>query len=313
MSKVNPVLIKTRPVRVTHGTTGPAGGPVGSTGLPGVSLTGPTGDMGPTGASMTGPTGAGTPGPTGPQGPTGPVGEGPVGPTGSPGGMGYTGATGPTGMVGPQGVTGPETGPTGPAGPVGPLGSGNICGLNVPAFWSSNVYLITPVVTNNPLINVSHPPDIIILFPVFVPYGRVYTSLAIQALSTDPNSRFRMGIYDCTPEMHPTVPLFDTGNLSLVNGLMDIPCSVALSPKPYYLALWCGGNFSFKGMYGSYTVQTLGIRCTSAGWHSFIQNISYNWVFDEGNLPDLTNNENYNLNAAGGNLVNVGTIVMGIR
>lgn len=314
MTQPDPILVRTRPVRVTRGTTGPAGGPAGVTGPQGIAVTGPTGMTGPDGIAMTGPTGPGITGPTGPVGATGPVGEGPMGPPGEPGFMGFTGPEGPTGMVGPQGVTGPATGPTGPAGPNGPPGAGNICGLNVPVFYDPNTFLIPPAVTNNPLIDVIHTPDLIALYPIFVPYGRVYTSMVIHCRTVNSSGRFRMGIYDCTETMQPTVPIFDSGNLVPdFNGLISVPMNIALSPKPYYVALWTGSPIMFKGMQGYYTIQALGLRCNSGGWTDFIHNITYDWAFDEGDLPILELAGGYHLNSASSYYVNVGIPILGIR
>lgn len=93
----------------------PVGGPPGSRGEPGASVTGPQGP-------------AGEPGTTGPTGPPGGKGkDGAAGETGDPGEPGTGGATGPAGPAGPQGDPGPqgprgETGEQGPRGEQGPAG-----------------------------------------------------------------------------------------------------------------------------------------------------------------------------------------------
>lgn len=89
----------------------PVGGPPGSRGEPGKSVTGPSGPKGDKGDP-------GEPGPSGSPGPTGATGK-----TGSSGtdGVGEPGTAGATGAVGPAGPAGPQ-GEPGPAGPEGPAG-----------------------------------------------------------------------------------------------------------------------------------------------------------------------------------------------
>jgi len=309
-----PKQILAQPVKVVGGPTGPSGGPTGPTGPTGsVSTTGPTGAIGPTGATGTGPAGLpGETGPTGPVGATGPFGIGDQGPPGDTGPTGDTGPQGPTGSVGPTGASGPATGPTGPAGPAGPLGGGNVCGFSAPMFASPLTYLVMPIVSNNPLRSAWIDGNKIILTPVYIPNGRVYTKMAVQCLSTAPDSRFRMAIYDCTPDMHPTIPLVDSGNLVPTYGIMETIISVALSPKPYYLAMWSDQGASFNGCYGMYVIQTLGLRCTSSGWDVAIHNISYNAAYDGGGFPDLTLNDSFTLNTTD-RTNSVGYVIMGIR
>jgi hypothetical protein len=308
--------ILAKPVVVIGGPTGPAGGPTGPTGPEGTATTtGPTGPRGPTGPLGTGPTGpSSATGPTGPLGATGPVGIGPQGPTGEQGYQGYTGPTGATGLQGEVGATGPATGPTGPDGPGGPPGTGNICGMQVPIFDSPITYLVMPMATNNPIISISMPANLLILTPVFVPYSRLYTKMAIDCNTTNLEGRFRMGIYDCTEEMHPTIPIVDSGNLvPTAANLMEITYSRMLSPKPYYLALWCGSVMSFQGFYGYYVFQTLGMRSTASGFENQTHTVMYNLTFDEGDFPDLTANDSYTLNSAAGFVTATGTIIQGIR
>jgi hypothetical protein len=310
-----PTIIYAKPVRVVGGPTGPGFGPTGPTGAQGdVSLTGPTGYTGPTGPMGTGPAGEdGATGPTGATGQTGPFGAGPIGPTGEQGAIGYTGPTGPTGVVGATGIDGPATGPTGPAGPVGPLGAGNIAGIGVPLYADANTYLVMPTGPNIPLGTTIVSPDVITLIPVFIPYGRVYTKLAIQSYQADPAARFRLGIYDCDEEMHPTVPVVDSGNLVPVMDLMTVTISAALSPKPYYLAIWCGTDLQFKSFPGSYAIQTLGLRCTSSGWERLLHNLTYDATFDEGDFPDLTGNDDYTANSAATFSFTNGYPIIGLR
>jgi hypothetical protein len=310
-----PVLIEAYPVMVVGGHTGPAGGPTGPTGPAGIAtLIGPTGPTGPRGPIGTGPTGAGAfTGPTGPTGLTGPVGEGMPGATGSTGDTGPTGPLGFPGQVGPVGPAGPATGPTGPAGPNGPAGAGNVCGAQAPLYSNPNTFLVMPLIGNNPLISVDIDPHTVILTPVYVPYGRVYTSIAVNCLGGFPGARYRLAIYDCTDSMHPTVPLFDSGDIAYVVGFSQISFSVALSPKPYYLALWADSGVGFTGIYGAYTIQTLGLRADASGWQSFVHNLSYAINYDGGNFPDLTSNNGYLMNAAAGFVTNKGEVLIGIR
>lgn len=300
MAQIVPRPIQAKPIVVIGGPTGPAGGPPGPTGPQGdATMTGPTGPVGPTGVMGTGPAGDGAyTGPTGAPGPTGPVGEGAQGPPGPTGSMGYTGDRGPTGMQGPQGVTGSASGPTGAPGPAGPPGAGNVCGVAAPYFADPSTYLVMPAVSNIPLNNRTVEPHILTLTPIYIPYSRVYTIMAIQSNSIDPDGRFRLGIYDCTEDMHPTVPVMDSGNLAPTLDMMEVRFSVLLRPKPYYIALWSGGSFSFKAYPGDYVIQSLGTRCTSQGWYGHVHNVSYAIQFDEGDFPDLTTNNSYTLNHA---------------
>jgi len=315
-----PVSVAARPVAVVGGHTGPSGGPTGPTGPIGTAaVTGPTGPIGPRGSMGTGPTGAGAfTGPTGPQGFTGPVGEGTQGPTGEQGPMGYTGPTGPTGVVGNLGPTGPATGPTGPAGPVGPAGLGSICGVSTPYFVDPTTYLTMPTRGNNPLQTVSAPKDMIVLIPIFIPYPRIYTKLAVQCVNDNPDGRFRMAIYDCDQNMHPTGVLLDSGNLVPQAKLMEVTFSLSLASRPYYLAMWCGDTFGFRAFYGEYVAQCLGMRSNATGWQTMIHNISYNRVFDEGDFPDLTSNNAYTMNhssyaTASGQQISFHQIIQGLR
>jgi hypothetical protein len=293
-----PEPIPARPVVVVGGHTGPAGGPAGPTGLPGIEPgpTGNTGPTGPTGKFGTGPTGpASDTGPTGPTGLTGPEGTGPEGPTGPSGDVGWTGPMGDTGPTGPTGVTGPATGPTGPYGPVGPGGSGNICGQMVPFFVDPTMYLTMPVSNNFPLFSVAGPPDRISLVPVYVPYARLYTALVAQVYQTNPSILFRMGIYDCGPNMHPTVPLVDSGNLTPVAGIMSVPFSVALSPKPYFLAFWSNGSPQMIGILGQYLVPTLGFDSDTFNFTTPVHHLYYTGKIYGGVFPDLTADNGFTL------------------
>jgi hypothetical protein len=292
-------IIAARPVIVTGGPTGPAGGPTGSTGPTGpATLTGPTGPIGPPGPQGTGP--AGTVGPTGPTGipgPTGPVG---IGVQGDTGGTGDTGATGPTGMTGDRGdvgPTGPATGPTGPAGPVGPAGIGNICGVQVPMFAYTNTFLTMPALSNVPLTNRTLEQHTIYLVPIYIPYPRLYTAMAAH-VNTLSAAGFKMGIYDCNQDMHPTVAVAQTNAMSPNGTFTQVPINVMLGCKPYYLALWGNDGISFVAFPGTYCIHTLGWRCDSSGWTLPIHNVTYAAHFDGGSFPDLTNNDNYVLNYA---------------
>jgi hypothetical protein len=227
--------------------------------------------------------------------------------------MGFTGPTGPTGVIGLTGPPGSATGPTGFAGPVGPLGSGNIAGMSVPFFTDATTYLIQPTAPNIPTGTTTIPAHYLLLTPFFIPYGRTYTQMVIQSYQADPASRFRMGIYDCTQDMHPTSVLFDSGNLAPTMDMMTLAMSVALSPKPYFIAIWCGGPLTFKAFPGDYLVQALGLRCTSTGWERFIHDLSYNMTFDEGNLPDLTSNTGWSANSAATFSFTNGSPIIGIR
>jgi hypothetical protein len=316
MASQAPVSISTRPVVVIGGPTGPAGGPTGPTGPEGTATTtGPTGAIGPTGPIGTGPTGGGSyTGPTGPVGETGPLGEGPMGPTGEQGSMGYTGPTGMTGERGQTGATGSATGATGPAGPAGPYGGGSVCGQQVPFFSDPLTYLTTPVVGSVPLQSVLIAPHIINLVPVYIPYAREYNSMAIQLTSADSTAMLRMGIYDCNQDMHPTVPLVDSDDLvpSAV-GIFQFVFSVALSPKPYYLAFWCNKQLQINCFPGKYVIPTLGMKTDSSGYKFHIHSLLYpNKTYGTG-LPDLTSDDGYTLQLATSSTVMSYFVIQGIR
>lgn len=244
---------------------------------------------------------------------TGPFGAGPEGPTGDQGSIGYTGDTGPTGTIGPTGGDGSATGPTGPGGPVGPFGSGNICGMMTPYFADTDTYLIMPVSPNAPTGSTTVSADTIILIPVFIPFARTYTKLAIQSMQANPAARYRLGIYDCDEEMHPLNPIVDSGNLAPTLDINTVTFSQALSPKPYYLAIWCGSALTFKSYPGTYVIQALGLRCTSAGWERMLHNLSYSVTFDEGDFPDLTGNDDYTMNTAAAFSFSNGEPIIGLR
>jgi hypothetical protein len=293
-----PEPVLTRPVVVVGGHTGPAGGPTGATGPQGITP-GPTGVMGPTGPTGvfgTGPTGErGETGPTGPTGVTGPLGFGPDGPPGPTGDTGPTGGLGPTGPKGATGVTGSATGPTGPAGPVGPLGGGSICGQQVPFFGDPSIYLTMPIMSNFPISSVSGPPNRMSLVPIYIPYARLYTTMMLDMSPDNPAARIRMGIYDCDGDMHPTVPLMDSGQILVIDGLNFISFNLVLSPKPYYIAYWANSSPSIAGILGRYIVQTLGFKAEGSGYAQPMHHIAYLGKTFGPPFPDLTLDDGYTL------------------
>jgi hypothetical protein len=310
-----PEPVKARPVVVVGGFTGPAGGPTGETGPQGIEPgpTGATGPVGPTGLFGTGPTGpASHTGPTGIPGATGPLGSGPDGPEGPTGETGSTGDTGPTGPMGGLGATGPATGATGPAGPIGPLGGGNICGQQVPFFNDSTVYLTMPIMSNFPVQWVTGAAHRLVLVPVYVPYSRIYTMMMIDTANS--SAKIRMGIYDCNSDMHPTVPLVDSGHLSPPGGPLSFAFSVALSPKPYYLAYWTDESVSVAGLLGRWIVQTLGFKTEGSWFAQPMHHLAYDKVYGPP-LPDLTADETYVLKyvSQSGNTDVSAYILQGIR
>ena len=266
----------TKPVVVIGGPTGPSGGPTGATGPEGsAAVTGATGSVGPTGPfGYTGPTGAVGPGAfTGPTGMTGPFGLGPAGPTGQQGEMGETGPTGATGITGMTGPTGALGGPTGDVGPIGPPGIGAIAATITPYFYGANVYL-TNNVYDATQSAVNFTSGFIRLKPIYIPYPRLFTKMAIEIVTANPTIRFRMGLYDCDEDMHPTAPLCDSGDLTpALTGLMTFSFSVTLASKPYYLACWTNGTLTVMGLGG--IMDTLGVDSDSSGFGFFIDSLSY--------------------------------------
>jgi hypothetical protein len=292
-----PAPIATKPVVVIGGPTGPSGGPTGPTGPAGLAtVTGATGVHGPTGplglTGATGATGAGAF--TGPMGMTGPVGVGLLGPTGYQGDIGETGPTGPTG-IGATGATGNPGGPTGPQGAIGATGGGGaIGGTVVPFFADPDVYHTWNVTNNVVQIGSSISANVLVLKPIYIPYPRLYTKMAIHIGTVNPAARFRMGIYDCNGDMHPTVPLCDSGDLTpSATGLMTFTFSVTLASKPYYLAYWANGVIGCMAWTGTYFLDTLGIKTTSAGFGTFIGQIHYFRAYAA--FPNLTADNTHTL------------------
>jgi hypothetical protein len=287
--------VTNRPVVAVSGPTGPAGGPIGPAGSTGPSVTGPTGLRGPTGPFGTGPTGVGAfTGPTGPRS-TGPTGFGLPGATGDYGDNGPDGPTGAIGAVGKTGSAGPAASPTGPAsGLTGPTGAGSICVPQVPFFADPNVWLTFPLFdTSDGFGSGTTTAGIIYLIPVFVPYPRTYTAMAVEPGDPGPfggGIQARVGIYDCTQDMHPTVPLYDSGNTIIRGpGLFSFSFSVALAQKPYFLAFWSLSGFTGKTVDLSEIVCALGMQkyADNSRW-MFNQNfMQFNRTYS-GSFPDLT-------------------------
>jgi hypothetical protein len=209
-----------KPDVIIAGPTGPVGatGPTGPQGD--ASLTGPTGAKGPTGVtSALGPTGPDRmTGPTGPRGATGPLDtEGGTGAQGFWGDWGPDGPTGPTGPTGRAGSKGPSSSPRGITGGMGPVGAGSVGGLSVPFFVDNETYLTMPMGRfGGGMIGASPGyTDIyastVWLVPVFVPYRRVFTQIVVESgQSRVGDVGLRLGIYDCTEDMQPTVPIYDS-------------------------------------------------------------------------------------------------------
>jgi hypothetical protein len=180
---------------------------------------------------------------------------------------------------------------------VGPLGGGNVCGSMAPMFAYTNTFLVMPSLSNIPLTEVTLDPNVIYLIPVYVPFARHYTAMAIAVVGSE--NVFKIGIYDCDQDMHPTVCLVETVPMNwTTTGVTQVPIDVMLSPKPYYLALWAGGEIRVEAFPGTYVVHTLGWRCNSSGWTQPVHNVTYAVTFNGGNFPDLTNNDLYTLNYA---------------
>ena len=309
-----PALISERPAITVTGPTGPSGGPPGPAGPSGSAITGPTGARGVTGPFGIGPTGPGAfTGPRGHRGATGLPGTAGTGPDGYYGPDGDTGPVGPIGARGPTGHIGHILSPAGITGAVGPTGAGSVCGVQVPFFTDPEVYLTVPTLNDTELSfrSVQPLPGPILLFPVLVPWPRTYTSMAIEVTQVAPLVKFRMGIYDCTGDMHPTAPLCDSGDL-IPSGLgrMTFSFSVSLEQKAYFLAYWglAGtGAPQFRGFWVDQIVTTL-------GWERYTD--SHAWVFGMnwmqfagtyGPLPNLSAASPASLQGGAGH------IILGIR
>jgi hypothetical protein len=292
----DPAAVHEKPEVIIPGSTGPVGatGPTGAQGA--ASVTGPTGPQGVTG--LTGALGATGPGqstgPTGPRGATGPLdtegGTGATGPWGEWGPDGPTGPTGPTGRVGSQGAPG---GPHGGTGAVGPTGMGNIGGLQVPFFGDPEVYLTTPTIifgagNDVPWNYREFTAATIYLMPVFIPYARTYTEMVVESYEVRIlDVGFKLGIYDCTEDMQPTVPLFGSSHQGPNGkGRMGVSFSLALSAKPYYLAFMCNYTERFRVFWGDEVAMSL-------GWRKYADNSK--WQFEIVALQTSYFNYNYNL------------------
>jgi hypothetical protein len=316
LSKDDAAVLLLRMVAIT-GPSGPRIDLTGPTGPQGsMAPTGPTGSVGNTGPMDIGATGPTAKlGVTGPRGATGPQASGDVtGATGPYGDFGLDGASGPVGVLGPTGYTGPGGGPLGGTGVTGPTGTGNVAGVQAPIFASA-----TPYLTAAPLVGTaagegtfnqyrSHLPNYIYLTPIFVPFARTYTSMMVESYTLNTPAFFRMGLYDCTEEMHPTVPLVDSGNTPVAAGLITCSFSVALNPKPYFLAFWCNiANIFFKFWDVRDVAPTLGMKLypDSSAWSNSINFMRYSRTYS-GGLPDLTLLTPTTLD-------NGGSIIQGIR
>jgi hypothetical protein len=269
-----------RPVVMIGGSTGPVGatGPMGPQGA--AAVTGSTGPQGIAGPSSTGPTGlaAGT-GPTGPRGATGPItvstDPGPTGWGGDWGDEGPTGITGPAGRTGSVGTPG---GPQGVFGTTGPVGVGSYGGLQVPLFVDTETYLTTPYghrvnsVDNSPGYYITNS-STIYLVPIFVPYPRIFTEMVIDSYQERQGVFFRMAIYDCDENMHPTVPLVQAPNMQVGgDGRIGFTFSYALSAKPYYLA-FLGDTY---GVYWRFLASDQIMPVL--GWRKYADNSQ--WMFE---------------------------------
>jgi hypothetical protein len=292
-----PALNSILPIVTLTGATGGVGptGPPGPQGV--ISPTGPTGDVGPTGSigegGSTGP--SAVTGPTGPRGATGDIFSGDLtGDTGPWGWWGDYGPTGPTGATGEKGLTGPGGGPLGVTGGLGPTGSGSVCGVQAPMFGNSTIYLTTPLLLVNdqgsPYAYRAPTNNMIYLVPVFVPFARTYTEMVVEAYVTNTTGFFRMGLYDCTEDMRPTVPVADCGNRPVAAGVMASPFSAALKQKPYYLAFWVNNPSVYFKYWGVEDIPTvLGARQSSSGggWVQGVNYIRYARAYGTP-FPDLT-------------------------
>jgi hypothetical protein len=313
-----PAPILARPVVVVGGPTGPFGGPTGPQGVTGpLGMTGPVGALGPTGSvGFTGPAGSaatftGPTGSTGPAGSPGAAGTGATGPAGVASSTGATGPTGPLGLSGTVGPTGPAGGPTGPtgvtgltgptgpaSGPTGPTGVDGGGAVAVPFFADANVYLAGEHLANLSNASLSVLSNTLLLRPIHIPRARTYTQICFEIIGTDAAAAIRVGLYDCTTDMHPTVPLCDSGDLvQLLPGLMTFSFSLNLDAKPYYLAWISIGSFTARCWQGSQFLDTLGIRTTSGGFTSPVGFLTYATVY--GALPNLTSDNSHILNAYG--------------
>lgn len=274
------------------GATGPRG-PRGLTSAPGPA--GPTGVMGPPGdVGDTGP--YQSVGVTGPQGATGlSNNEGGTGQWGDWGEWGPDGPTGDTGPTGRVGEDGPGISPVGITGPTGPTGMGSIGGLQVPFFGHSEVYLTAAALP------IGHPANntvswayrefnssTIYLVPIFVPYARTFTEMVIDSYRAEyVTNGFKLGIYNCTPEMRPTNPIFDSNHIGPIGkGRMAVGCNVSLEAKPYYLALMVNSTQYYKCFASDEIAMVL-------GWRKYVDNSQ--WMFESPTFQTQTFYSNYNV------------------
>jgi len=289
-----PITLKPTVVLGITGALGPPGLPgpegsslaIGTTGPRG--MTGPVGDFGATGSN------AGT-GPTGPRGATGPPEVIELGPTGWWGDWGDEGPTGITGFAGRTGVPGNAGGPAGITGTVGPTGAGSYGGLQAPIFAASEVYL-TPTYLNRFNVDwtgkleyyqVSN--GVIILVPVFVPFPRSFTELVVDSYQERSfGVFFRMALYDCDVNMHPTVPLIQSPDI-IPGGQGRIGfsfSSLALQAKPYYFAF-------LSNTYGVYYRAMASYQPAPVlGWRKYADNTQ--WMFEAVQMKYSNFNYGYN-------------------
>jgi hypothetical protein len=304
--------VANQPVVTVAGPTGPSGGPIGPAGPAGPAKTGPTGPRGATGPFGAGPTGAGAfTGPTGHRGATGSPGHGLTGFDGPQGDDGVTGPTGATGAQGLAGAAGAVLAPPGITGTIGPTGAGNVCGVQAPFFADSETYLTVATLNDPDLSFTAMQPatNFIYLFPVLIPWPRTYTSMAVEVTRAASTSKFRLGIYDCTGDMHPTTALCDSGDLVPAGtGLMTFSFSVALGQKPYFLAYWTSnavGGAQFKSFWVDQVATVLGWQKSSSQWIGGANYMTFFHAYGTA-FPDLSA-------ASPNNLTTGGHLILGIR
>jgi hypothetical protein len=288
-----------QPVTLT-GPTGPQTGVTGPIGMMGLSVTGPAGPIGVSGP--VGPPGAtglgGFTGPTGAFGATGPQGgsEG-TGPTGDYGEWGPDGPEGNTGPLGRTGSAGRPGGPTGVSGATGPTGAGNIGGVEVPFFVDSETFLTASMLScgpnDSPWGYASVSTGTIALLPVFVPFARHYTEMVCESQQAlYPTIAMRLGIYDCGNDMHPTVPLFDSGQiLPIGQGRMGAFFDLDLVAKPYWLAISITQSSNFRAFSNAKLFPVLGYQR-----YTVVFDPKQNWRFEAG--PIYFNGSGWNFNTA---------------
>jgi hypothetical protein len=165
----------------------------------------------------------------------------------------------------------------------------------VPFFSDPSVYLAGEYVSTLGSNSLSVAQNLLLLRPIHIPFAGSYSKIAFEITGADSTALIRVGLYDCDALMHPTSPIFDSGDITPSStGLYLVSAPLSLSAKPYYLA-WIskGASFTARCWSTGAFLDTLGVKTSSTGFTGPIGIVTYNKTY--GSLPDLTSDNAYTL------------------